>query len=44
MYDFLFVRHCKYDMQISCTVFELFDVEYIVTLTSGLEVIQGHSN
>ena len=26
----------------SCTIFELFDVEYIVTLTSHLEVTQGH--
>ena len=29
---------------LSCTVFELFDVDNIVTLKSGLEVTQGHSN
>jgi len=29
---------------LSATVFELFDVNNIVTLKSGLEVTQGHSN
>jgi len=29
---------------LSCTVFELFDVDNIVTLKSGLQVTQGHSN
>jgi len=29
---------------LSCSVFELFDAEYIVTLKSGLEITQDHSN
>ena len=32
------------NIALSCTVFELFDVENIVTLKSGLEVTRGHSN
>ena len=27
MYDFLLVRYCYYSLALSCTVFELFDVE-----------------
>jgi len=32
------------NIALSCTVIELFDVEKIVTLESGLEVTQDHSN
>jgi len=32
------------NIALSCTVFELFDVNNIVTLKSGLEVTQDHSN
>jgi len=30
------------NIALSCNIFELFDVEYIVTLKSGLEATQGH--
>jgi len=30
------------NIALSCTLLELVDVEYIVTLKSGLEVTQGH--
>jgi len=43
MYDFLLVRHCNYS-SLSCTICELFDVEYIVTFKPGLEVTQYYWN
>jgi len=42
MYDFLLVCHCN--CSISCTIFELFDDQSIVTLKSrlGVMVTEGH--
>jgi len=41
-YDFLLVRHCKYSYM--CHFLSYLTLNNIVTLKSGLEVTQGHSN
>ena len=41
MYDFLLVRHCNYScIALSCTVCELFDIEYYRDLEMW---VKGHS-
>jgi len=43
MYDFLLVRHCKYS-SILYRFFSYLTLNNIVTLKSGPEVTQDHSN
>jgi len=43
MYDFLLVRHCKYS-SIWYHFLNYLTLNNIVTLKSGLEVTQSHSN
>jgi len=37
--DYIF--HCKYSLHLSCTIFDIFDIEHVVMLKISLEITQS---